>query len=101
MTLTLSRLAEIEAAAAKATPGPYSYKETDPEFTSAIGIASIDGCGCCDSPWIRHDDAEFLSRCDPQTVLHLVKIARAAAEHYHSDLLPRALNDALRKAGLV
>ena len=70
-TLTLAKLAEIEAAAAKAT-----------EWIFPVA------------------DGKSISLCDPATVAALVRIARAAVELSQHGT-GGALFDALRAAGLL
>ena len=96
MTLTLVRLAEIEAAAAKAVVGYAKwYSQNDLTLSE-----------CCDS-----DDATYIALCDPATVAALCRIARAAVEWERMSASPPEwddfeqaetdLSDALRDVGLL
>ena len=128
MTLTLDRLAEIEAAAAKATPGPRKQAgllRQDQHWMREVRMGTEDQYT---TAWLganpaerAHKDAAFIAACDPQTVIALVK---AAKERYALiqviknasavmggkgvedqgeawDRCLRILDDALRDAGLI
>jgi len=85
--LTLAKIAEIEAAAAKAVVGYAKwYSQNDLTLSE-----------CCDS-----DDATYIALCDPATVAALCRVARCAVEWYEGDEgRPVALVAALRDAGLI
>ena len=81
-TLTLAKLAEIEAAAAKATPGPWRNTGVKGEGDGAhfaVGspsgiIAVVHGSTVTEVCNTR----DMISQCDPATVAALCRIARAA-----------------------
>ena len=99
-TLTLAKLTEIEAAAAKATPVAW-------QLVTHRGLAET---------WMRmtpptvdcsEDWRPLYDFCDPATVAALVRIARAAvAADKASSIITKQINitrlhDALRAAGLL
>ena len=103
--LTLARLAEIEAAAAKATPGPWTTTNCSnggallmrggPKFIQThLQIVPI-------------EDAAYIALCDPQAVAALCRVARAAVNYAvdttggDSEDRFMAMYDALRDAGLL
>lgn len=113
-TLTLAKLAEIEAAAAKATPGPWevvdgyypAFKELrGPSFKVSVVMFATD---LTEADYqARNADLHHIAACDPQTVAALVRIARAAvAADKASSIITKQINitrlhDALRAAGLL
>ncbi len=93
-TLTLAKLAEIEAAAAKATPVAW-------QLVTHKGLAET---------WIRLtppiDDVEeyrpLYADCAPETVAALCRIARAAVDLLaDAEALFSDLDNAVRAAGLL
>ena len=93
-TLTLAKIAEIEAAAAKATPGQRAvvdghypaFKELDGlSFKVSVVMFATD---LTEKDYqARNADLSFLALCDPATVAALVRIARAAVEGTITDAL--------------
>jgi len=69
MTLTPAKLAEIEAAARKATPGPWRHGGTCEVHAAVASIIAT-----CSNRSTR--DAAYLALLDPATVLALVASAR-------------------------
>ena len=94
-TLTLAKLAEIEAAAAKATPVVW-------QLLTHRGLAET---------WIRltppiYDVEEYrplyAALCDPATIAALCRIARAAVDLLaDAEALFSDLDNAVRAAGLL
>lgn len=80
-TLTLAKLAEIEAAAAKATPGPWSWdgkvwnydSEQEAPWLVADRKSIVTGEVHCSEA-----NATFIAACDPATVTALCRVARCA-----------------------
>ena len=81
-TLTLAKLAEIEQAAAKATPGPWRNTGVKGEGDGAhfaVGspsgiVAVVHGSTVTEVCNTR----DMISQCDPATVAALCRVARAA-----------------------
>lgn len=77
MTLTLERLAEIEQAVAKATPGPYYVAADDAADTvdhAGSGLSLVDTGRHGDWPIARlceTNNADLIALCDPATVASL------------------------------
>ncbi len=105
--LTLARLAEIEAAAAKATPGPWSWDGTvwnyDSEQYAPWLVAGrqsvVTGEVHC-----SEENATYIALCDPATVAALCKVTRAAYNVHvldHNAPTDDALEEVLRDAGLI
>ena len=114
-TLTLAKIAEIEAAAAKATPGQRAvvdghypaFKELDGlSFKVSVVMFATD---LTEKDYqARNADLSFLAFCDPATVAALCRVAQIAVRWAHEphELRNRSpatgdLLDALRAAGLL
>ena len=108
--MTAINLTELERLAKDATPGPWNAMAKPEPSRVDHGYRLI---ATCTSPnsiavyartenmefgkrgWQWGDDASFIAALDPQTVLALIKCARAAVE-WRNDLDGRALNNAER-----
>lgn len=86
-------LAEIEARAAKATPGPWTpapedggEREKYPLTTISGKLCVIGGCGCCGSPFGDNEkaDGEFI-RASRTDIPRLVAALRIAADWITED----------------
>ncbi len=107
-TLTLAKLAKIEAAAAKATPGPWTT--TDCSNGGALLMRGGPKFIQTHLQIVPIEDAAYIALCDPATVAALVRIAKAAiavvdqddrgAYVRRNDAASNAMN-ALRDAGLL
>lgn len=92
----------IESAARAATPGPWHFSRDN--WNIYVGPIDADFCVGVYEP---DDDAdmtgEFIALSDPETVLALCRIARAAVEmmDYGAAMDYPGLRDALRDAGLL
>ena len=110
-TLTLAKLAEIEAAAAKATPGPWRNTGVSDGFGAHFAVESTAGIVA-----VVHGDTapetcntrDMIALCDPATVAALCRIANIAVRWAHEphELRNRSpatddLLDALRSVGLI
>ena len=85
-TLTLAKLAEIEAAAEK------SKSSIDPErWWLAPDLYEF----------VSKRDAAYIALCDPATVAALCRVARAAVEMNDQFSITHNLSDAIRAAGLL
>ena len=107
-TLTLAKLAEIEQAAAKATPGPWRNTGVKGEGDGAhfaVGspsgiVAVVHGSTVTEVCNTR----DMISQCDPATVAALCRIARAAESYYKTQNYGEPwseLEAALHNAGLI
>ena len=90
--LTLAKLAEIEAAAAQATPGPWIPTippEGEAQVFSVESVDKNDALADCFCFADEQDKANafYIALCDPATVAALVRIARAAVEGTITDAL--------------
>ncbi|MBK8688983.1 MAG: hypothetical protein IPN24_11260 [Betaproteobacteria bacterium] len=112
-TLTLAKLVEIEAAAAKATPGPWrrrgwalipAFKDLrGPSFKVSVVMFATD---LTEADYqARNADLHHIALCDPATVAALVRIVKAAAAYVdeQDDDLNQymTLKQLLRDAGLL
>lgn len=102
-------LTQLKQAAEAATPGPWmaagpSFGDPMPRWLDSV--VQDDGSGT-DSPIdicrdAETSDAEFIAACDPQTILKLIAIARAARDYLatdaYSDKAREPSENALRQA---
>ena len=99
-TLSIARLDEIEDAASKATPGPWT--RTGIQDVSGIGMHFAVGSSVGLVATIHADSVsevcntrDMIAALDPQTVLALVRIARAAmdSEYWRGSQLDHVLRE--------
>lgn len=98
----------LEAAARKATPGPWEFSPDDGSALDADAVVVLDEAGdeaLTVTAWIEAKDAEFIAAVNPSTVLALV--AELRQERERADGAELALqeqwyaNDAVLKADLT